>query len=391
MKRSGGACREIRVDANASRLERLGRTADETDDVVAHCGDRQTFNGLPEPKLPPRAAVHRGQQRLVLLLARDFDARGEQAARLRRALRKIAQSLRHRGAGGHRQREAAGHELVHRLDARQAALAQLRKFRDARAHQIVAGATRPEAQLARGERALDCGGEPRQLAEHFLVGAVVAPDVLGQRRERTFHGEDPRRQPAGDRQREERHHPGRINLDQALQQAARLARRATSVQHQEPRIAVGVQVGIGMGDPGTVADLAAHGHVAIEMLEDRCRFRHLAAGGNKRGVGDSVRPGIAASQSAGTNVVAGSLDGHGLRPGMNSAYGENSPWRWDLRTARLWPIVAGRHGLGDTQERTMSHQPPKESKKKAQHTLKEKKTIKQQKKQASGTAPFIKH
>ncbi len=39
----------------------------------------------------------------------------------------------------------------------------------------------------------------------------------------------------------------------------------------------------------------------------------------------------------------------------------------------------------------MSHQPPKQNKKKAQHTSKEKKTIKQQKKHASETAPFIKH
>jgi hypothetical protein len=46
---------------------------------------------------------------------------------------------------------------------------------------------------------------------------------------------------------------------------------------------------------------------------------------------------------------------------------------------------------GDPQERTMSHQPPKESKKKSQHTPKEKKVIKQQKKHASDTAPFIKH
>lgn len=38
----------------------------------------------------------------------------------------------------------------------------------------------------------------------------------------------------------------------------------------------------------------------------------------------------------------------------------------------------------------MSHQPPKQNKKKAQHTPKEKKTIKQQKKQATETAPFIK-
>ena len=39
----------------------------------------------------------------------------------------------------------------------------------------------------------------------------------------------------------------------------------------------------------------------------------------------------------------------------------------------------------------MSHQPPKESKKKAQHTQKERKAIKQQKKQASELVPPIKH
>jgi hypothetical protein len=39
----------------------------------------------------------------------------------------------------------------------------------------------------------------------------------------------------------------------------------------------------------------------------------------------------------------------------------------------------------------MAHQPPKESKKKAQHTAKEKKSIKQQKKHAKDAVPFIKH
>jgi hypothetical protein len=57
----------------------------------------------------------------------------------------------------------------------------------------------------------------------------------------------------------------------------------------------------------------------------------------------------------------------------------------------VWPIVAWRHGLGDSPERSMSHQPPKENKKKPQHTPKEKKAIKQQKKHASDAAPFIKH
>ena len=38
----------------------------------------------------------------------------------------------------------------------------------------------------------------------------------------------------------------------------------------------------------------------------------------------------------------------------------------------------------------MSHQPPKESKKKPQHTPKEKKAIKQQKKHESDVVPFVK-
>jgi hypothetical protein len=54
------------------------------------------------------------------------------------------------------------------------------------------------------------------------------------------------------------------------------------------------------------------------------------------------------------------------------------------------PIVNGRPDPGDQQEPTMSHQPPKENKKKAQHTAKEKKSIKQQKKHAGDQVPFIK-
>jgi hypothetical protein len=38
----------------------------------------------------------------------------------------------------------------------------------------------------------------------------------------------------------------------------------------------------------------------------------------------------------------------------------------------------------------MSHQPPKQGKKQSQHTPKEKKAIKQQKKHAGDVAPFLK-
>lgn len=39
----------------------------------------------------------------------------------------------------------------------------------------------------------------------------------------------------------------------------------------------------------------------------------------------------------------------------------------------------------------MSHNPPKESRKKAQHTAKEKRLIKRQKKQIAEAAPLIRH
>ena len=49
-----------------------------------------------------------------------------------------------------------------------------------------------------------------------------------------------------------------------------------------------------------------------------------------------------------------------------------------------------RQFLGDPLEKAVSHQPPKETKKKAQHTAKEKKAIKQQKKHADDRPPFVK-
>jgi len=61
-----------------------------------------------------------------------------------------------------------------------------------------------------------------------------------------------------------------------------------------------------------------------------------------------------------------------------------------LRTDGLRYIVTKRHSLGDTEERPMSHQPPKQGKKQSQHTPKEKKAIKQQKKHAGDVAPFLK-
>ena len=62
-----------------------------------------------------------------------------------------------------------------------------------------------------------------------------------------------------------------------------------------------------------------------------------------------------------------------------------------LRTGGTLAYSDGARSPDAAQEKAMSHQPPKESKKKPQHTPKEKKSIKQQKKQATGVAPFIKH
>ena len=55
----------------------------------------------------------------------------------------------------------------------------------------------------------------------------------------------------------------------------------------------------------------------------------------------------------------------------------------------IWECDANEY-LGNQMERAMAHQPPKQSKKKPQHTAKEKKSIKQQKKHANDQVPFIK-
>jgi hypothetical protein len=55
------------------------------------------------------------------------------------------------------------------------------------------------------------------------------------------------------------------------------------------------------------------------------------------------------------------------------------------------PRSAGCPDFRHPLELPMAHQPPKESKKKPQHTAKEKKALKQQKKQAEQLPPFIKH
>ena len=63
-----------------------------------------------------------------------------------------------------------------------------------------------------------------------------------------------------------------------------------------------------------------------------------------------------------------------------------------IRTPKeLWLIVGIRPVPAIREERPMSHQPPKTSKKKPQHTPKEKKSIKQQKKHAGESPSFIKH
>jgi hypothetical protein len=56
---------------------------------------------------------------------------------------------------------------------------------------------------------------------------------------------------------------------------------------------------------------------------------------------------------------------------------------WEYSDGPPWVLAINRSN-------GMSHQPPKENKKKPQHTAKEKKLIKQQKKHASDREPFIK-
>jgi hypothetical protein len=77
-----------------------------------------------------------------------------------------------------------------------------------------------------------------------------------------------------------------------------------------------------------------------------------------------------------------------------SGWRRSSERRRSSRAACAWCVALAysdeRAVPAGDQERTMSHQPPKQNKKAPQHTAKEKKTLKQQKKHAGDAPAFIK-
>ena len=127
-------------------LAALASTPDERDAVVGDDDDREPFHGLLQAQLHAAAAVHRLEDLLVLLLARDIHPRAQQRARPRHARREVADAARRAAAGGHGRREAAVQELLDRREPRDAHLAQ---FREAAHDERVVGLCRLEAE-ARG-------------------------------------------------------------------------------------------------------------------------------------------------------------------------------------------------------------------------------------------------
>ena len=191
------------------------------------------------------------------------------------------QPLRDGLAGAHRRREAARHELLERLQAGQPLFAQVSH---PRVHQFGVGAAGAEAELARRERALDLRGEPRQLVQQRLVLPVLARDALGQPGERVLDRHHARREPARDRQRQQRQRAVGLDLEQPLHHAPGLVARERGVEEQEARAAVGVQPEVGVGLADAVAERGADHRVAAEVHRQRGGVARRLGRGQQRGV-----------------------------------------------------------------------------------------------------------
>ncbi len=99
-----------------------------------------------------------------------------------------------------------------------------------------------------------------------LIGAFVARDAVGERRQGLFDGHDARRLAARDGQGQQGHHAVGLDLEQALHQAPGRARlKPATTQHQEAREAVGVDAEIGVDLGIAIGGLGAHHQVVLEV------------------------------------------------------------------------------------------------------------------------------
>ena len=98
------------------------------------------------------------------------------------------------------------------------------------------------------------------------------PDIVGERGERLLDFRRSWCAIAGERQREQRHHAVRLDLEQALRHPPRLPRREVPIEDQKALVPVFVDPQIGEGIAGTVSDLRADHGIFRKITRDRCEI-----------------------------------------------------------------------------------------------------------------------
>ena len=186
----------------------------------------------------------------------------------------------------------------------------LAQLGDPRGHELVVGARRAEAGLARGELALDLRRKPRQLVQQVLVVGAAARHLVRERGERALDRRDlPRLRPR-DGQRQEREHPVRLDLEQPLERPPRLDRGEAAIHDEEAREPVVVDPEVGVGEAVALADLRADRRVGAEARrEERGAGRVAGAGTSSACAATIVCPGTPASHPSGSSDAAGSVNG----------------------------------------------------------------------------------
>ena len=123
--------------------------------------------------------------------------------------------------------------------------------------------------------ALDLSLESRQLVEQRRFVRLVCFHQRGAHLGEFLLGlSEPGCQALRDRQRQQRHEPVRVDLEQPLDHPTRLTWRHAAIQHDHPAESV-VQAVVGEGQAGPAADPCADQHIAREIaLRQRLDVGH---------------------------------------------------------------------------------------------------------------------
>ncbi|QTK79512.1 hypothetical protein AT6N2_C1827 [Agrobacterium tumefaciens] len=256
------------IDRQHVMADRLGKIADEPDDIIGDRGDGQTFHRLLQAKLHGGALVHGIEQHGVLPFQFHIDPASNQSRGAIELARQVGLSFFHRLAGAHGRCHAPFQKAAHSLMALNG---RFRERPNAFAHDAVIGATGAETIEAERGIGLQLGGKPGHFGQQRIgLVAGVALHALGDAGQAIFDTADFRRQRLRHRQSEHGERAIGLDVEQALHQRAAAVIAEASVDHQYLRQPVAILAEIGEDRRLTVA------HVAMTEaggLEDCFRLR----------------------------------------------------------------------------------------------------------------------